>query len=85
MNVVTNRVFKGIEVKNASVVVGGIQIDDKHTTVTFSVGFFAGENDEPFDGEIMSFPYVSDSSFNLLDACYNYLLSIDGYNTIGLM
>ncbi|HBQ1296460.1 TPA: hypothetical protein L7K64_002247 [Klebsiella pneumoniae] len=40
MNVVTNRVFKGIEVKNASVVVGGIQIDDKHTTVTFSVNFF---------------------------------------------
>ncbi|EPK0061868.1 hypothetical protein PO480_08770 [Klebsiella pneumoniae] len=78
MNVVTNRVFKGIEVKNASVVVGGIQIDDKHTTVTFSVNFFAGDSDEPFDGEIMSFPY--DSQANLIDACYSHLLSIDGYN-----
>ncbi|HDH7788816.1 TPA: hypothetical protein ACJI3O_001435 [Raoultella ornithinolytica] len=78
MNVVTNRVFKGIEVKNASVVVGGIQIDDKHTTVTFSVSFFAGDSDEPFDGEIMSFPY--DSPANLIDACYSHLLSIDGYN-----
>ena len=78
MNVVTNRVFKGIEVKNASVVVGGIQIDDKHTTVTFSVNFFAGDSDEPFDGEIMSFPY--DSPANLIYACYSHLLSIDGYN-----
>ena len=80
MNVVTNRVFKGIKVKNASVVVGGIQIDDKHTTVTFSVNFFAGDSDEPFDGEIMSFPYGTDFSNNLLGECYSHLLSIDGYN-----
>lgn len=79
MNVVTNRVFKGIEVKNASVVVGGIQIDDNHTTVTFSVNFFAADSDEPFDGEIMSFPYGADFSNNLLDECYNFLLNIDGY------
>ncbi|MEH5085109.1 hypothetical protein PO465_17020 [Klebsiella variicola] len=82
MNVVANRVFKGIEVKNASVVVGGIQIDDKHTTVTFSVNFFAGDSDEPFDGEIMSFPYGTDFSNNLLDECYNYLLNIDGYTIV---
>ncbi|WP_193133515.1 hypothetical protein [Klebsiella grimontii] len=80
MNVVTNRVFKGIEVKNSSVVVGGVQIDDTHTTVTFSVSFFAGGSDEPFDGEIMSFPYDADSPANLIDACYSHLLSIDGYN-----
>lgn len=79
MNVVTNRVFKGIEVKNASVVVGGIQIDDKHTTVTFSVSFFAGDSDEPFDGEIMSFHYDADSTANLIDECCSHLLSIDGY------
>lgn len=42
MKVMTDRVFKGIEVKNSSVVVGGIQIDDKHTTVTFSVNFLQG-------------------------------------------
>ncbi|HCC6271911.1 TPA: hypothetical protein M5976_001271, partial [Klebsiella pneumoniae] len=48
MKVMTDRVFKGIEVKNSSVVVGGIQIDDKHTTVTFSVNFFAGDSAEPF-------------------------------------
>ncbi|HHT5688490.1 TPA: hypothetical protein ACTZGC_002598 [Raoultella ornithinolytica] len=82
MKVMTDRVFKGIEVKNSSVVVGGIQIDDKHTTVTFSVSFFAGDSDEPFDGGIMSFPYDTDSSNNMLDECYNYLLNIDGY-TIG--
>lgn len=80
MNVVANRVFKGIEVKNAGVVIGGIQIDDKHTTVTFSVNFFAGDSDEPFDGEIMSFLYDADSPDNLVDACYNHLLSIDGYS-----
>ncbi|EIW9106712.1 hypothetical protein I8Q57_12070 [Klebsiella pneumoniae] len=79
MKVMTDRVFKGIEVKNASVVVGGIQIDDQHTTVTFSVSFFAGDSDEPFDGEIMSFSYGTDFSNNLLDECYNYLLNIEGY------
>ncbi|MES4766299.1 hypothetical protein [Klebsiella pneumoniae] len=79
MKVITDRVFRGIEVKNASALVGGIQIDDRHTTVTFSVNFFAGDFDESFDGEIMSFPYGAESSVNLLDACYNHLLSIDGY------
>ncbi|HHT1686706.1 TPA: hypothetical protein ACTYOT_004944 [Raoultella ornithinolytica] len=81
MKVMTDRVFKGIEVKNSSVVVGGIQIDDKHTTVTFSVSFFAGDSDEPFDGEIMSFTYDFDSSGNLLNACYAHLLSVGSYTT----
>ncbi|TYW90343.1 hypothetical protein FCG69_010585 [Klebsiella pneumoniae] len=79
MKVVTSRVFKGIEVNNATVVVGGIQIDDKHTMVTFSVNFFAGGADEPFDGEIISLPYDADSPASLIGECYNHLLNIDGY------